>query len=125
MTSIPRLIDELFRALDAKDAAGICALLADDAAMVDEITRGWMIGRDNLRAHLEATLSTVESIESEVNDLRVQEKGSFATATCTLVQNYRFGGSRVEVVAPTSLSLERTDGGWRIVHMHAVPLADG
>ena len=125
MHTINGLVEELLLALDAKDANRICSIVVDDAAMVDEITRGWVIGRENLRKHLEATLVNVESITSSLKDLRVREVGTFASVTCTLLQRYRFGGETVDVVAPMSLSAEHGGDGWRIVHMHAVPLSDG
>ncbi|MEY2755345.1 MAG: hypothetical protein RJB65_1703 [Actinomycetota bacterium] len=124
MFSVDAVITELFRALDAKDADRICAQLTSDAAMVDEITKGWMIGRETLREHLASTLAGVDSISSTVRDLRVRESGPLATATCTLAQTYRMGGDQVDVVAPTSFTLELIDGAWLIVQMHSVPLAD-
>jgi uncharacterized protein (TIGR02246 family) len=117
-------IRELFRAIDAKDATAIAALLTRDASMVDEVTRGWMTGAETLRLHLESTLASIETMNSEVRDLRVREVGNFATATCTLVQTYRFDGESVAITAPTSFSLERQGGSWLIVQMHSVPLAD-
>jgi uncharacterized protein (TIGR02246 family) len=124
MLSIEALVAELFQALDSKDADRIAAVLSDDSAMVDEITKGWMIGRETLRAHLASTLSQVDSISSVVSDIRVRDRGPFATVTCTLQQTYSFGGEQVDVVAPTSFSLELTDGDWKIVQMHSVPLGD-
>ncbi|MFZ4720269.1 MAG: nuclear transport factor 2 family protein [Ilumatobacteraceae bacterium] len=124
MSSVDAIITELFQALDSKDVDRICAVLADDSAMVDEITKGWMFGSETVRAHLESTLSNVDSISSTVRDLRVRDRGQFATATCTLDQTYRFGGEQVDVVAPTSFSLELTSGEWKIVQMHSVPLGD-
>ena len=59
-----------------------------------------------------------------VRDLRVRTTGDFATATCTLLQRYTLNGQTVDVVAPTSMSFERSNGEWLIVTMHAIPLAD-
>ena len=124
MTQIDDVVHSLFTSLDAKDTAGICSLLVDDAAMVDEITKGWMVGRETLRQHLDATFAGVEAIASNVRDLRVRATGDFATATCTLLQRYTLNGQTVDVVAPTSMSFERSNGEWLIVTMHAIPLAD-
>ncbi len=43
------IVNELFRAIDARDAAAVAELLTDDAAMADEMSKGWVRGKAQIQ----------------------------------------------------------------------------
>lgn len=118
------IVDALFRVIDARDAAAVAELLTDDAAMADEMSKGWVRGKARIREFVGTTFAAVESIASAVSDVVVRESADYATVTLVLTQSYLLDGRQVSIVAPTSLVLERGKGGWLISVMQASPLAD-
>ena len=113
----------LFRAIDTQDAAAIAELLTDDAAMVDELSKGWVRGKARIRDFVGATFAAVDSISSALSDVVIRDSRDHATATFTLTQSYVLNGRQAAIVAPTSVMLERSGGSWLISVMHSVPPA--
>ncbi len=62
---------EFLRMLNAKDDVGLLALLADDAQIVDELTRHWVRGRSAIGTALRTAFSRVSDVHSEALDLHV------------------------------------------------------
>ncbi len=116
---------DLFAALDRLDVAAVGELLADDASMVDEITKKWMRGKDTVLASLTPTFAAMQSIRSTLSDLHTYEAVESATVTCVLDQTYVLDGTSTTITSPTTCVLRRVGGTWRMVVMHSVPLADG
>lgn len=114
-----------FAAIDRLDLAGLGELLADDASLVDEISRKWLHGKDTALAALAPTFDAVQSIRSTLSDLRSHAMADCTTVTCVLDQTYVINGTATTIVAPTTCVLRRDNGPWRIVVMHSVPLAEG
>ena len=118
------IVDALFRSIDARDAAAVAELLTDDAAMADEMSKGWVRGKAKIQEFVATTFAAVESITSSVSDVFIRESADHATITLMLTQNYVLGGKPGSIVAPTSLMLERGDGNWLISVMQSSALAD-
>jgi len=119
------IVNALFRSIDARDAAAVTALLTDDAAMADEMSKGWVRGKAQIQDFVGTTFAALESITSAVSDVVIREYADHATVTLMLRQSYVLAGQQGSIVAPTSLSLERGEGGWLISMMQSSPLADG
>ena len=60
---------EYLRLLDAKDETGIFNLLADDAQIVDELTRRWVRGRHEIGAALRQLFTRVTDLQSIAEDV--------------------------------------------------------
>ena len=118
------IVNALFRSIDARDASAVAELLADDAAMADEMSRGWVRGKAQIQEFVANTFTAVESITSAVSDVVIRESADRATVTLMLTQSYVLNGQQGSLVAPTSLVLERGDGKWLISVMQSSPLAD-
>lgn len=118
------IVNALFRSIDARDAAAVAELLTDDAAMADEMSKGWVRGKAQIREFVETTFAAVESITSAVSDIVIRESADHATVTLMLTQSYMLDGQHGSIVAPTSLLLERGEGNWLISMMQSSPLAD-
>lgn len=117
-------VHALFGSIDSRDAAAIAELLTEDAAMADEMSKGWVRGKTRIRDFVGATFASVDSITSVLSDVVVRDHEDHATATFTLAQSYLLDGAQGVIVAPTSVMLERVDGKWLISVMHSVPPAD-
>jgi uncharacterized protein (TIGR02246 family) len=118
------IVDALFRFIDARDAAAVAELLTDDAAMADEMSKGWVRGKASIQEFVGTTFAAVESITSSVSDVVIRESADHATVTLMLTQSYVLDGQQGALVAPTSLVLERGEGNWLISVMQSSPLAD-
>jgi uncharacterized protein (TIGR02246 family) len=118
------IVKTLFRSIDARDSAAVAELLTDDAAMADEMSKGWVRGKAQIRECVGTTFAAVESITSVVSDIVIRESADHATVTLTLTQSYVIDGQQRSLVAPTSLMLERGEGHWLISVMQSSPLAD-
>ena len=116
------VIRQMFDALEKKDAATIMQLSTDDTQGVDEISRHWMRGRDELGAYIGQLMAMVNEVHSELRDVRETMWGDTGIATFWLEQDYTLEGRRQHVSAPTSVVLRREDDGWRMVLFHSVPL---
>jgi len=120
----PGIVNALFRSIDARDAAAVAELLTDDAAMADEMSKGWVRGKEQIQEFVRTTFAAVESVTSAVSDVVIRESTDHATVTLMLTQSYVLDGSQGSIVAPTSLMLERSEGNWLISVMQSSPLAD-
>jgi uncharacterized protein (TIGR02246 family) len=118
------IVNALFRSIDARDAAAVAELLTDDAAMADEMSKGWVRGKEQIQEFVGTTFAAVESITSALSDVVIRESADHATVTLMLTQSYVLDGQPGSIVAPTSLLLERGDGNWLISVMQSSPLAE-
>jgi uncharacterized protein (TIGR02246 family) len=118
------IVNALFRSIDARNAAAVAELLTDDAAMADEMSKGWVRGKAQIQEFVGNTFAAVESITSAVSDVVIRESADHATVTLMLTQRYVLDGQQGSIVAPTSLMLERGDGNWLISMMQSSPLTD-
>jgi ketosteroid isomerase-like protein len=123
-TSPREAVAGLFAALDALDMPAIEAMLAAEPQAVDELSVGWLRGREALHQYLsEMQASQIADMRSEVGDLHVSEWGDTAAVTCMLDQTYTLDGEQQTVHAPTTVLLRREGVAWRIALLHSVPLA--
>src|SRR5438445_6185905 len=118
------MVRALFSALDRKDFDHIVRLATDDVQSVDEISRGWLRGRDAMAEYLTSLEDEVSNIHSALSDLNVVEVGDASIVTFVLDQSYDIGDERTSIHAPSSIVFRRSDGEWRFVLLHSVPLAD-
>lgn len=116
------LVSAFFAALDRLDAEGVIGFMAEDAAAVDETTKGWARGRAAVAAVWMPVIESLTSASSQVDELVVQELGENVMVTCRLRQTYVIDGVETRIDAPTSFVLRRARDGWKIVLFHSVPV---
>jgi uncharacterized protein (TIGR02246 family) len=117
-------VHRIFAAVDAMDTHAMSEMITDDAQGIDEISKGWMRGRDALENYFGQLQGMVDEVKSEVRDVHAREWGDAGTITCVVEQTYTMGGEQQHIVAPTSLALRREDGDWKIAVFHSAPLPE-
>jgi len=117
------LVSAFFAALDRLDADAVVGFMAEDAAAVDETTKGWARGRAAIAAVWMPVVEAVTSISSQVDELAVHELGESVMVTCRLRQTYVIDGVETRIDAPTTFVLRRAGDGWQIVLFHSVPVS--
>lgn len=114
----------MFALVDSMDTDAMAALITDDAQGVDEISRGWMRGRESLESYFTEMDGMVEDVRSEIKDLYAVEWGDAGVVTCVLEQVYTIDGREQRIIAPTSMTFRREGDEWKIALLHSVPLPD-
>jgi ketosteroid isomerase-like protein len=115
-------VASFFTVLDGLDSEGVIGLMAEDAAVVDETTKGWVRGRAAVAAHSIPVIKSMTSVSSQVDELVVQELGENVMVTCLLRQTYVIADVETHIDAPTTFVLRRTSEGWKILLFHSVPV---
>lgn len=122
LATVPAMMaTEYLRLLEAKDEAGIFDLLADDAQIVDELTRRWVRGRHQIGAALRELFTRVTDVHCTAEDVRVVRWGDVQVETFTLRQVYDLDEASCWVVSPTTLVWHRVDHAWRLALMSSIP----
>lgn len=111
---------EYLRMLDAKAEPSITALLTDDAQFVDELTGGWVRGRQAVGAALRSIFSRVSDVHSTARDMQADRWGDVEVETFVLSQVYDLDGRTMHVESPTTLVWTRTPAGWRLAVIQSV-----
>ena len=104
--------------------ARAAGLLAADVQGVDEISRRWMRGREEVGAYLRQLEGAIRDVRSELRDPQEVVWGESSLVTGWLEQDYTLEDRREHVSAPTTIALRRENGAWRIVLLHSVPLPE-
>lgn len=112
---------EYLRLLDAKDETGIFNLLADDAQIVDELTRRWVRGRHEIGAALRELFTRVTDLQSTAEDVHVVRWGDIEVETFTLRQVYDLDDATCWVVSPTTLVWRRVGHAWKLALLSSIP----
>lgn len=112
----------MFDALDRGDAASVGEDIASDAQGIDEISRRWMRGSDEVRGYASQLSEQAKDVHSELVDVHATIWGDVGLLTCWLEQDYTFEGERQHISAPTTVVLRRDSGAWKFALFHSAPL---
>jgi ketosteroid isomerase-like protein len=113
---------QLFDALERKDADAVIRVSADDVQGVDEISRRWMRGIDELRAYIKQLVAMVDDVHTTVSDVHETVQGNLGLMTCWVEQDYMLEGKQQHVSAPTTVAYRQESGAWKLLLFHSVPL---
>jgi ketosteroid isomerase-like protein len=108
--------------VDRKDAEAIIRAGSEDIQGVDEISRRWMRGSDELDAYIRQLVTMVEDVHTTISDVHETVLGDIGLVTCWIDQDYTLEGRRQHVSAPTTVAFRRESGAWKILLFHSVPL---
>ena len=116
---------KLFRLFDKLDFGKLQDMFADDVQGVDEISGGWIRGKDGLEGYFD-TLGEmgVGNIHSTSSDFAVKHWDDVALVTCMLAQTYSVGEEPVAITSPVSIVFKHAKGAWKVALVHAVPLSE-
>jgi hypothetical protein len=96
----------------------------DDAQGVDEISRRWIRGRDDVEAYLRQLMGAVGDVRTELRDAEEHVWGDAGILTCWLEQDYTLEGKAQHVSAPTTIAFRREGGTWKAALFHSIPLPE-
>jgi ketosteroid isomerase-like protein len=113
---------QFFDSVDRKDADAIIAECAKDIQSVDEISRRWMRGIDELGAYIRQLVKMVEDVHTTISDVQETVRGDMGLMACWIEQDYMLEGKRIHVSAPTTVVFQRESNVWKIALFHSVPL---
>jgi ketosteroid isomerase-like protein len=108
--------------VDRKDVEAIIRAGAEDIQGVDEISRHWMRGNDELGAYIRQLMTMVENVHTSISDVHETELGDIGLVTCWIDQDYTLEGKRQHVSAPTTVAFRRESGMWKVLLFHSVSL---
>ena len=117
------VVREMFARVDNLDFEKISETMTQDCEGIDELSRRWLRGADEVLAQLREMEAAVTDVRSDLSDLSERIVGDTATVTCWVEQDYTWEGEEVRVSAPTTVVLRREDGRWKCALFHSVPLA--
>jgi uncharacterized protein (TIGR02246 family) len=115
---------EMFDALRRKDADALARFAADDSQGVDEISRRWLRGRDEMTRYIGGLLEMVDDVESKLQDVHEKVYGDVGLVTFWLEQDYTLEGARQHVSAPTTVVLRRMGESWKLALFHSIPVPE-
>jgi uncharacterized protein (TIGR02246 family) len=118
------VLQGMFDALGRDDPETLIGHFSDDSQGVDEISRGWMRGREALETYLRGLLTQVKGVKSEIKDVHELVAGDIGLVTFWLEQDYTLEGQEHHISAPSSAVLRREDGEWRVLLFHSIPLPE-
>jgi ketosteroid isomerase-like protein len=116
--------NDFVAALDSMDVDRLMAGFTDDAQGVDEISRRWIRGRDDVEAYLRQLMGAVGDVRTELRDAEEHVWGDAGILTCWLEQDYTLEGKAQHVSAPTTIAFRREGGTWKAALFHSIPLPE-
>jgi ketosteroid isomerase-like protein len=114
---------EMFGALDRGDADAMIALGASEMQSVDEISRRWLRGLDEVAGYVRQLMGVVQDVHSTISNVNETVWGDTGTVTCWLDQGYSMEGVHQHISAPTTLVFRKEGNDWKVALFHSVPLA--
>ncbi|GJQ19910.1 MAG: hypothetical protein HBSIN02_02650 [Bacteroidia bacterium] len=73
---------------------------------------------DSTKSRLKTTISRISEYEYSIESMDVRVYGDGAVVFYILRQEYKVDGQERSEYLPTTMVLERREGGWKIVHVH-------
>ena len=122
MGELQTALDGFFAAFERGDADALAAAIASDAQGVDEISRRWIRGTDEVRAYVRGLVSSVTGVKTVFHDGSEMINGDTGLLTCWMEQDYLLDGAFQHVSAPTSVLFRREPTGWKMMLFHSIPL---
>jgi len=113
---------QYFDFVDRKDAEAIIQAGTEDIQAVDEISRRWMRGIDELGAYIRRVVNMVDDIHTSITGVHETSIGDIGILTCWIEQDYKLEGKAQHVSAPTTVAFRRENGAWKVVLFHSLPL---
>jgi|SRR5438067_7574611 len=124
MGELQAALDGFFAAFERGDGDALAAAITSDAQGVDEISRRWLRGPDEVRAYARQLVSMVTGVKTVFSDGNETVDGDTGLLTCWMEQDYQIDGAAQHVSAPTTVMFKRESGVWKMNLFHSIPLAE-
>jgi ketosteroid isomerase-like protein len=111
-------------AIDSLDLERILRSLGQDVQSVDEVSRQWLRGNDEVRSYLAGLVAAVSVVHTELQGAEERVWEDTGLLTCWLEQTYTIDGNPQQISAPTTLVFRREGGEWKLVLFHSIPLPE-
>jgi ketosteroid isomerase-like protein len=122
MGQLQAALEDFFAAFERGDGDALAAAVASDAQGVDEISRRWIRGTDEVRTYVRGLVSMVSGVKTVFSDGSETINGDSGLLTCWMEQDYLVDGAMQHVSAPTTVMFRRESDGWKISLFHSIPL---
>jgi ketosteroid isomerase-like protein len=116
--------NEFMQALDARDPNRLVGSMDANAQSVDENSRRWLRGRDELEGYIRQMIGRVTDVHTTLRDVTEHIWDDTGLLTCWFEQRYTLDGTEQQISAPTTIIFRRTNGEWKLALFHSVPLTD-
>jgi ketosteroid isomerase-like protein len=116
--------NDFIHALDTLDPDRLVQDMDPDAQGVDELSRRWLRGRDELERYIRQMIGMVSDVHTTLRDVTEYVWGDTGLLTCWFEQRYTLDGAEQHISAPTTIVFRRTDGEWKLALFHSIPLSD-
>ena len=113
---------QYFDFVDRKDAEAIIQAGTEDIQAVDEISRRWMRGVDEVGAYIRRLMKMVDEVHTSITGVHETSIGDIGILTCWIDQDYKLEGKAQHVSAPTTVAFRRENGAWKVLLFHSLPL---
>ncbi len=114
----------LIEALDSLDLERMVQTVSQDVQSVDEVSRQWLRGDDEVRGYLAGLVAAVSDVHTEIKGAAERIWGDTGLLTCWMEQSYTMDGNSQRVSAPTTLVFRRESGEWKLALFHSIPLPE-
>jgi len=111
------IVRSFHEALASGDRAGVLAVL-DPKVVIFEQGEAEMSQNEYVSQHLDADIEFSRATSSKVVDQRTQARGKSAWVLTISETTGSFQGKDIASRNAETMVLEKTPGGWRIVHIH-------
>ena len=122
MGELQTALVEFFAAFERGDGDALAASIASDAQGVDEISRRWIRGTDEVRTYVRGLVSMVAGLKTTIRDGSERISGDNGLLTCWMEQDYLLEGAMHHVSAPTTVLFRRESAEWKMSLFHSIPL---
>jgi ketosteroid isomerase-like protein len=122
MGELQAALESMFDAFERGDTETLLASVASQSQAVDEISRKWLRGADEVHNYLRELVSMVSGLKTVVTNGNETIEGDTGVLTCWIDQDYTVDGAAQHVSAPTTVIFKREAGTWRFSLFHSIPL---
>jgi ketosteroid isomerase-like protein len=124
MGELQAALENMFDAFERGDVEALVGAVAREAQGVDEISRRWMRGGDEVRSYLRTLAGMASNVKTVISDGNETIDGDRGLLTCWMEQDYTVEGTAQHISAPTTVIFTREGGEWKFSLFHSIPLPE-
>ena len=122
-STLEGMVREVMRLMDEGDADGMLACCALDVEIIDDISRTWLRGLDEVASYLRPLLADTQAIYTGLSDFSERTQSGFGVVTFWTVQTFMVDGRAHSVEGAGSASGRFLSGHWNLTHLQLSPIS--